>query len=140
MQFTPLDDQVLVRRDLGEATQGKLHVPDRAVERPLIGEVLAVGPGRRLPSGERVPCSVEPGQRVVFKKYAGTDLRFDGAECMVLREADLLGVLEEGPRILCRCDGWTDVAAHPACPGCGGSGRTISAGSRSGKTLPVGDR
>lgn len=93
--FVPLDDQILVRRDIGETAQGKLHIPDRAVERPLIGEVLAVGPGRRLPSGERQPCQLRPGERVVFRKYAGTDVAFDGAECMVLREADVLGILEE---------------------------------------------
>jgi chaperonin GroES len=91
--FRPLDDQVLVRRQADQTTS-RLHVPDRAKERPLVGEVLAVGPGRADRDGTRRPLSVQVGDQVVFGKYAGDEVQLDDADCLVLREADLLGVLE----------------------------------------------
>jgi|GEM_PF-571740 len=92
--FHPLDDQVLVRRPPAEEVHGSLVIPERAKERPLTGEVLAVGPGKRLRDGSRQPLSVAPGDQVMFSKYAGDEVTLDGADCLVLREADLLGVIE----------------------------------------------
>jgi chaperonin GroES len=95
--FRPLDDQVLVRRPPAEGAQGKLLIPDRAQERPLVGEVLAVGPGRADRDGTRRSLSVRVGDQVMFSKYAGDEVQLDGADCLVLREADLLGVLDPDP-------------------------------------------
>lgn len=95
LTFTPLDDQVLVRRLAPETHHGRLHVPDRAKEQPLIGDVVAAGPGRRLDSGARLPCQLRPGQRVVFRKYVGDVVTFDGVEHLVIREPDVLGVIED---------------------------------------------
>lgn len=92
--FRPLDDQVLVRRPDAPEKMGKLHVPERAKERPLTGEILAVGPGHQQPDGSRSPMQVEPGQTVLFGKYSGTDVELDGVPCLVLRETELLGVIE----------------------------------------------
>lgn len=105
--FTPLDDQVLIRRDPPETiTTGGLHLPERDVVRPLRGTVLAAGPGRwrsdvdpsRYPKGSsalRVPLSVSPGEVVLYGRYAGTEVRFDGQDCLVLRESEILGVIGE---------------------------------------------
>ena len=91
--FRPIDDQVLVRQPSADDMQGKLHIPGRAQVRPLEGEVLAVGPGRYNGAGQRVPMQVRPGDVVLFGRYTGEDLQFDGVQCMVLREADVLGVV-----------------------------------------------
>jgi chaperonin GroES len=95
--FRPIDDQVLVRIQPPEGTQGRLVVPDRAQERSLVGDVLAVGPGRPVPGGARLPVSVDPGDRVLVAKYAGDEVTLDGAVCLVVRAEDLLGVLEADP-------------------------------------------
>ena len=92
--FHPLDDQVLVRRLDPEATHGKLHVPDRARERSRSCRVLAVGPGRLVPGGDRLPVQVKPGDEVVVGKYVGDEVTLDGVDCLVVREGDLLGVIE----------------------------------------------
>lgn len=93
--FTPLDDQVLIRRlPPKDTTRAGLIIPGTSQERPLEGLVLAVGPGRYLEHrGERLPVSVEPGTIVIFRKYGGTDLQFDGHECLVVRESEILGVV-----------------------------------------------
>lgn len=94
--FTPLDDQILIRRSPPkDTTASGLVVPGNAQERPLEGDVLAVGPGRRLEDQEdrRLPCSVQVGDHVLFRKYGGTELVFDGVECLVVREAEILGVV-----------------------------------------------
>lgn len=101
--FRPLDDQVLVRRPPAEGVLGRLHVPERAKERPLTGEVLAVGPGHLERDGSRRPMQVEPGQTVLFSKYAGDEVNLDGADCLVLRETDLLGVLDPDPVEVTTC-------------------------------------
>ncbi|GIX47981.1 MAG: 10 kDa chaperonin 5 [Candidatus Tectimicrobiota bacterium] len=95
MNFRPLHDHVLVRRiEPGEERQGGIIIPDTAKEKPQEGEVLAVGPGKILEDGSRRPVAVSVGNRVIFGKYAGTEVTLDGEEYLVLRESDILGVLE----------------------------------------------
>jgi chaperonin GroES len=95
--FRPLDDQVLVRIEPPEETRGGLVVPDRAQERSLVGCVLAVGPGRAVPGGARLPVSVAVGDQVLVAKYAGDEVTLDGVACLVVRGDDLLGVLAPDP-------------------------------------------
>ena len=93
-RFVPLDDRVLVRRAPAETkTAGGLHLPERDVPLPLQATVLAVGPGRILADGSRVPSGLQPGDVVLHARYAGDDVTIDGDPCLVLREADILGVL-----------------------------------------------
>lgn len=93
--FYPLDDQVLVRRDELVTHQGRLELPEHSREVPLAGTVVAVGPGRRIDDDRRLPPAVKVGQRVVFAKYVGTDVDFDGVKHIVLREAEILGTIED---------------------------------------------
>ena len=95
MTFRPLHDHVLVRRhEEGEQRQGGIIIPDTAKDKPYEGEVLAVGPGKRQDNGQRLPMAVAAGNRVLFGKYAGTEIRIDGEDLLVLRESDILGVFE----------------------------------------------
>lgn len=95
MQFRPLHDRVLVRRLDSEAkTAGGIIIPDTAQEKPMEGEVLAVGPGARTEKGERVALTVKAGDRVLFAKYAGTEVRMDGEERVIVKESDILGIIE----------------------------------------------
>ena len=95
MAFTPLQDRVLVRRIEGEdKTKGGLIIPDTAKEKPQKGKVIAVGTGRVLENGQRVPLEVEEGDIVVFAKYGGTEIEIDGEEYVILSERDLLAVLQ----------------------------------------------
>ena len=96
MKFRPLHDRVLVRRmDEDERTAGGIIIPDTAKEKPMQGEVLAVGPGARKESGEIDPLDVQVGDRVLFGKYSGTEVKIDGEEYLVMREDDLMGVIEK---------------------------------------------
>ena len=93
--FRPLHDRVLVRRiEVEERTRGGIIIPDTAKEKPVEGEVLAVGGGARDEHGALVPLDVRPGDRVLFGKWAGTDVVIDGEERLILKEADILGVIE----------------------------------------------
>ena len=95
MQFRPLHDRVLVRRLDSEAkTAGGIIIPDTAQEKPMEGEVLAVGPGARTDKGERVALTVKAGDRVLFAKYAGTEVRMNGEERVVVKESDILGIID----------------------------------------------
>jgi chaperonin GroES len=95
MTFRPLHDHVLIRRhEEGEQQQGGIIIPDTAKDKPYEGEVLAVGPGKRQDNGQTLPMAVAVGNRVLFGKYAGTEIRLDGEELLVLRQSDLLGVFE----------------------------------------------
>ncbi len=95
MQFRPLHDRVLVRRLDSEAkTAGGIIIPDTAQEKPMEGEVLAVGPGARTDKGERVALTVKAGDRVLFAKYAGTEVRMDGEERVIVKESDILGIID----------------------------------------------
>jgi chaperonin GroES len=95
MKFRPLHDNVLVKRiEAAEQRQGGIIIPDTAKEKPQEGEVLAVGPGKILEDGTRRPVALAVGNKVLFGKYAGTEITIDSEELLVLRESDLLGVME----------------------------------------------
>jgi chaperonin GroES len=95
MNFRPLHDHVLVKRlEAEEEMQGGIIIPDTAKEKPQEGEVLAVGPGKIQEDGSRRALAVTVGNKVLFGKYAGTEITLDGAELLVMRESDLLGVME----------------------------------------------
>jgi chaperonin GroES len=95
MHFRPLHDRVLVRRiDAEEKTAGGIIIPDTAKEKPQEGEVIAAGPGGRSEQGQLVPLDVKPGDRVLFAKWSGTEVKIDGKELLIMKESDLLGVVE----------------------------------------------
>jgi len=95
MAFKPLHDRVLVRRVEGEAkTKGGLIIPDSAKEKPAEGIVVAVGDGARKDSGELIAMSVKAGDRVLFGKWSGTEVTVDGEEMMIMKESDILGILD----------------------------------------------
>ena len=96
MEFTPLHDRVVVRRIEGEdKTKGGLIIPDSAKEKPQEGEVVAVGEGAREDSGELIPMSVKAGDRILFGKWSGTEVKLDGEELLIMKESDILGVLSD---------------------------------------------
>jgi chaperonin GroES len=95
MNVKPLDDRVLVKPVEAESkTESGLYLPETAKERPVHGKVVAVGPGKKLDSGERAPMNVKKGDTVVYSRYAGTEVELKGAEHLIMRESELLGVLE----------------------------------------------
>jgi chaperonin GroES len=97
MKFRPLHDRVVVKRlDEEQKTKGGIIIPDTAKEKPMQGEVLAVGPGARNDRGELVPMGVKVGDRVLFGKWSGTEVKLDGEELLIMKESDIMGVLEEG--------------------------------------------
>ena len=99
MQFRPLHDRVLVRRlDSQSKTAGGIIIPDTAQEKPMEGEVLAVGPGARDEKGEIVALDVKPGDRVLFGKWSGTEVKIDGEELLIMKESDIMGVIEGGAK------------------------------------------
>ena len=95
MSFRPLGDRVLVKRVEEEAvTKGGIIIPDTAKEKPQEGEVIAVGPGARDNSGKVQPLDVKPGDRILFGKWSGSEVKIDGEELLIMKESDILGVLE----------------------------------------------
>ena len=95
MAFRPLGDRVLVRRVEEEAkTKGGIIIPDTAKEKPQEGEVLAVGPGARDESGKIQPLDVAVGNRILFGKWSGTEVKLDGEDLLIMKESDILGVLD----------------------------------------------
>jgi chaperonin GroES len=91
----PLQDRVIIKRiEEGEQIRGGIIIPDSAKEKPQEGEVIAVGEGKKLDNGERVPPDIKEGDRVLFGKYAGTEIKLDGDEYLIMREDDILGVIE----------------------------------------------
>ena len=95
MGFRPLHDRVVVRRiDEEEKTAGGIIIPDTAKEKPQQGEVVAVGPGARGDDNELIPLDVKPGDRVLFGKWSGTEVKIDGEELLIMKESDILGVIE----------------------------------------------
>ncbi|MBN2124297.1 MAG: co-chaperone GroES [Deltaproteobacteria bacterium] len=95
MKIKPLHDRVLVlRTDEEEKTSGGIIIPDTAKEKPQEGKVVAVGNGKLNEKGERVPLEVKENDRVLFGKYAGTDIKIDGVEHMIMREEDILAILD----------------------------------------------
>ena len=95
MMFRPLHDRILVRRiEADERTAGGIIIPDTAKEKPQEGEVIAVGPGARNENGQLQPLDVKVGDRILFGKWSGTEIRLEGADLLILKEADVMGVLE----------------------------------------------
>ena len=95
MKFRPLHDRVVVRRvEEDERTKGGIIIPDTAKEKPMQGEVIAVGPGARNEKGEVVALDVKPGDRVLFGKWSGTEVKLDGQELLIMKESDIMGVIE----------------------------------------------
>jgi chaperonin GroES len=96
MQFRPLHDRVVVKRiDAEEKTAGGIIIPDTAKEKPQQREVTAVGPGGRDETGKLIPIDVKVGDRVLFGKWSGTEVKIDGVEYLILKESDIMGVLDE---------------------------------------------
>lgn len=96
MNVRPLDDRILIRPlEAEEKTAGGIVLPDSAKEKPQRGEVVAVGDGKVLDNGDRAPLAVKTGDTVIFGKYAGTEIKIDGAEHQIMREHEILAVLEE---------------------------------------------
>ena len=95
MNFRPLHDRVLVRRvEAEEKTAGGIIIPDTAKEKPQEGEVIAVGAGARDESGKLVPLDVKEGDRILFGKWSGTEVRLDGEDLLIMKESDILGIVE----------------------------------------------
>jgi len=96
MHFRPLHDRVVVRRiDAEEKTGGGIIIPDTAKEKPQEGEIVAAGPGARNEQGQLVPLDVKPGDRVLFGKWSGTEVKIEGQDFLIMKESDLLGVVEK---------------------------------------------
>ena len=96
MEFRPLHDRVVVRRiEPEERTAGGIIIPDTAKEKPQQGEVIAVGPGARDESGKVVALDVKAGDRVLFGKWSGTEVRIDGQDLLIMKESDIMGVIEQ---------------------------------------------
>ena len=96
MKFRPLHDRVVVRRVEQESkTAGGIIIPDTAKEKPQEGEVIAVGPGARDESGKVQPLDVKAGDRVLFGKWSGTEVKIDGVDLLIMKESDIMGVLDE---------------------------------------------
>ncbi|MCC6983427.1 MAG: co-chaperone GroES [Bauldia sp.] len=97
MKFRPLQDRVVVRRvESEQKTTGGIIIPDTAKEKPQEGEVVAVGPGARDEDGERIPLDVKEGDRILFGKWSGTEVKLDGEEYLIMKESDIMGIIESG--------------------------------------------
>ena len=95
MNIRPLNDRILVKRlEEEETTKGGIIIPDSAKEKPAEGEIVAVGNGKLNEKGERIPLEVKAGDRVLFSKYGGTDVKLDGEDHLIMREDDILAVVE----------------------------------------------
>ncbi|WP_112321230.1 co-chaperone GroES [Oceanibium sediminis] len=96
MNFTPLHDRVLVRRIEGEEkTAGGLIIPDTAKEKPAEGEIIAVGAGARDEDGDRISMDVKVGDRILFGKWSGTEIKIDGEDLLIMKESDILGIMSD---------------------------------------------
>src|SRR5436190_12189219 len=96
MNFRPLHDRIVLRRIEGEEkTKGGIIIPDTAQEKPQEGEVIAVGPGARDEDGERIELDVAVGDRILFGKWSGTEVKLDGEDLLIMKESDIMGVIEQ---------------------------------------------
>ena len=94
-KFRPLHDRVVVKRiDAEEKTKGGIIIPDTAKEKPMQGEIIAVGPGARDEAGKLVPLDVKKGDTVLFGKWSGTEVKIDGADLLIMKESDILGIVD----------------------------------------------
>jgi len=99
MNIRPLYDRIVVKRIEDQETKiGGLYIPDTAKEKPQEGEVVAVGKGKRLEDGKVIPLDVKAGDRILFGKYSGNDIKLDGQELLIMREDEVLGILEGAPK------------------------------------------
>ncbi|MGO6709292.1 co-chaperone GroES [Rhizobium leguminosarum] len=95
MSFRPLHDRILVRRvDSEEKTKGGIIIPDTAKEKPQEGEVIAVGPGARNEAGQILALDVKPGDRILFGKWSGTEIKIKGEDLLIMKESDVMGIIE----------------------------------------------
>ena len=98
MKFRPLHDRVVVKRVEEEGkTKGGIIIPDTAKEKPMEGEIVAVGPGARDEKGTLVPLDVKKGDRILFGKWSGTEVKLDGEELLIMKESDIMGIIEGQP-------------------------------------------
>ena len=98
MKFRPLHDRVVVRRlNAEEKTAGGIIIPDTAKEKPMEGEVIAAGPGARNEAGQLVALDVKSGDRILFGKWSGTEVKIDGEELLIMKESDIMGIVEGAP-------------------------------------------
>ena len=99
MKFRPLHDRVVVKR-LGEEekTAGGIIIPDTAQEKPMEGKVIAVGPGERSDDGKLTPLDVKAGDRILFGKWSGTEVKIDGDDLLIMKESDIMGIIESGKK------------------------------------------
>lgn len=96
MKIRPLQDRLILKRvDEEEKTKGGIIIPDSAKEKPQEGQITAVGPGKVTDDGKKIPMEVKKGDRVLFSKYAGTEIKIDGEDHLIMREDDILGVIEK---------------------------------------------
>lgn len=101
MNFKPLGERVVVRRtEELTKSRGGILIPDNAQERPVEGEVVAVGPGARDDSGNLIPTELKPGDRILYGKWTGTEIKVDGEELLIMNEKDVLGVLAPAPKLV----------------------------------------
>ena len=99
MKFRPLHDRVLVRRvESEEKTAGGIIIPDTAQEKPMEGEIIAVGTGARSEDGKITPLDVKAGDRVLFGKWSGTEVAMDGEELLIMKESDIMGIIDSGKK------------------------------------------
>ena len=104
MNFRPLHDRVVVRRlEAEEKTAGGIIIPDTAKEKPMEGEVVAVGPGTRDDKGQLVSLDLKPGDRILFGKWSGTEVKIDGEDLLIMKESDIMGVLDCCGGEKCKC-------------------------------------
>jgi chaperonin GroES len=95
MKFRPLHDRVVVRRlNAEEKTAGGINIPDTAKEKPMEGEIIAAGPGARNDAGQLVPLDVKAGDRILFGKWSGTEVKIDSEELLIMKESDIMGIIE----------------------------------------------
>ncbi len=98
MKFRPLHDRVVVKRVEEEGkTKGGIIIPDTAKEKPMEGEIVAVGPGARDEKGSLVPLDVKKGDRILFGKWSGTEIKLDGQDLLIMKESDIMGIIEGTP-------------------------------------------
>ena len=112
-KFRPLHDRVVVKRiDAEEKTKGGIIIPDSAKEKPSQGEITAVGPGGRDEAGKLIPIDLKVGDRVLFGKWSGTEIKLDGEELLIMKESDIMGVLSVSQQTLSR----TAALSKMSCP------------------------
>ena len=100
MNFRPLHDRVVIRRvNAEEKTTGGIIIPDTAQEKPMEGKVVAVGPGTRNEQGQLVPLDVKAGDRILFGKWSGTEVKLDAEELLIMKESDIMGIIEGTPAV-----------------------------------------